>query len=626
MNLTVRVGLFGFLYVLLAGLCVQMVVIPFTPLHAGNGLLTGGDWVKFHDLAMQVAKAFEQEGWRAWSLRPAGQAPAGIAALMYILTGVTQPWVVLPINALLYAIAAMSFYQIMMSVSDQPKHALFATAPLFLLPSLAIVWGQLHKDIWVLSGMLLLLAFWSNLIVRGRMPSVLALLSIVAGNLMIWLVRPYSIQIFLVGQIILCVAFFWAQSIRTVTRPLVISLLALAFTGYIAFGSIWHDNEIDLSKHKLPISVTDTRIVENSARICQNWTYTLPIRKIDDGLSALSCYKKRWIDATRAAASDLDRDVVFNSASEVVFYIPRAIQIGLFSPFPSMWLDGGLLRYIGGIETGLLYVAYLMILVFVLRWSSLKREQKTLICSLLIFSIFWILPYSLTFGNVGSIYRIRMPVSIIIMGLGILGWCNLNAKTIKRLFDVVMATCLLIVLSLPLIALYFLIKRNLGTPVLFEQIRPGLNGKPFKLVKFRSMTDERDVHGNLLPDELRLTRFGKWLRSTSLDELPELWNVIRGDMSLVGPRPLLMEYIPLYNHEQSRRHEVRPGITGWAQINGRNSLRWDERFKLDVWYVDHASLWLDIKILWRTVLKVVAREGISAKGEATMTKFEGNSL
>ena len=199
-------------------------------------------------------------------------------------------------------------------------------------------------------------------------------------------------------------------------------------------------------------------------------------------------------------------------------------------------------------------------------------------------------------------------------------------KKMKRLFDLFASLLLLCILLLPLVILYLLIKKNQGTPVLFTQVRPGMNAQPFMLVKFRSMTDARDELGNLLPDEVRLTRFGTWLRSTSLDELPELWNVIRGEMSLVGPRPLLMEYLPLYNEEQSRRHEVRPGITGWAQINGRNALSWDERFKQDVWYVDHCNIWLDIKILWLTVQKVIAREGISAKGEATMSKFKGNSF
>jgi lipopolysaccharide/colanic/teichoic acid biosynthesis glycosyltransferase len=194
----------------------------------------------------------------------------------------------------------------------------------------------------------------------------------------------------------------------------------------------------------------------------------------------------------------------------------------------------------------------------------------------------------------------------------------------KRLFDLIVASLSFLALLLPLLALYWLIKKNLGAPVLFTQVRPGLNGEPFQLVKFRSMTDERDESGNLLPDEIRLTAFGKWLRSTSLDELPELWNVIRGEMSLVGPRPLLMEYLPLYSADQARRHEARPGITGWAQVNGRNALSWDDRFKLDVWYVENQTIWLDIKILWLTVKKVIAREGISAKGEATMSKFQGN--
>ena len=194
----------------------------------------------------------------------------------------------------------------------------------------------------------------------------------------------------------------------------------------------------------------------------------------------------------------------------------------------------------------------------------------------------------------------------------------------KRLLDFIAALLGLIALALPLLLHMALIRRKLGSPVFFTQVRPGMHGKPFKMVKFRSMISERSTDGELLPDAVRLTPFGRFLRSTSLDELPELWNVLKGDMSLVGPRPLLMEYLPLYSPEQARRHEVRPGITGWAQVNGRNAISWDDKFKLDVWYVDHCSLWLDIKILWLTVKKVLVREGISAAGEATMGKFTGS--
>ena len=197
---------------------------------------------------------------------------------------------------------------------------------------------------------------------------------------------------------------------------------------------------------------------------------------------------------------------------------------------------------------------------------------------------------------------------------------------IKRLFDIVGATTALVVLSPVYAATAYNVSKNLGSPVLFRQIRPGLYGKPFEMIKFRSMKDDIDADGNPLEDGARLTSFGKALRNTSLDELPELWNVIKGDMSLVGPRPLLMEYLPLYNDEQARRHDVRPGITGYAQVNGRNAIGWDERFALDTWYVDNQSLWLDIQILFKTVKKVIVKDGISAEGEATMSKFMGNSI
>ena len=194
----------------------------------------------------------------------------------------------------------------------------------------------------------------------------------------------------------------------------------------------------------------------------------------------------------------------------------------------------------------------------------------------------------------------------------------------KRIFDFLLATLALVMLSIPFLLLVWSISRKLGSPVFFRQRRPGLYGEPFEMVKFRTMTDARGPDGQLLPDAERLTPFGLFLRSTSLDELPELWNVVKGDMSLVGPRPLLMEYLPLYSAEQARRHEVRPGVTGWAQVNGRNALSWEDKFRLDVWYVDNHSLWLDLKILWLTVRKVLVREGISADGEATMSKFTGN--
>tara|TARA_B100001059_G_scaffold57050_1_gene52240 strand:- start:118094 stop:118690 length:597 start_codon:yes stop_codon:yes gene_type:complete len=195
---------------------------------------------------------------------------------------------------------------------------------------------------------------------------------------------------------------------------------------------------------------------------------------------------------------------------------------------------------------------------------------------------------------------------------------------VKRLVDILLSSVGL-ALTLPLmIVVGLLVSLKLGRPVIFSQVRPGFNRKAFKILKFRTMLDSVGIDGKTLPDDQRLTRFGRILRSTSLDELPGLFNVLKGDMSLVGPRPLLMEYLPLYSAEQARRHEVRPGITGWAQVNGRNAISWEEKLKLDVWYVDNRSLWLDIKILFLTVKKVFVREGISAAGEATMSKFTGS--
>ncbi len=194
----------------------------------------------------------------------------------------------------------------------------------------------------------------------------------------------------------------------------------------------------------------------------------------------------------------------------------------------------------------------------------------------------------------------------------------------KRLFDIIISLMALILLSPVLFFVSRKVAENLGSPVLFKQSRPGLHGKVFEMRKFRSMLDAVDEEGNVLPDDERLTPFGVKLRSSSLDELPGLFSVLKGDMSLVGPRPLLVEYLPLYSEEQAKRHYVRPGITGWAQINGRNAISWEEKFKLDVWYVDNQSLWLDLKILFLTVKKVFVKDGISADGEVTMHKFTGS--
>jgi len=195
----------------------------------------------------------------------------------------------------------------------------------------------------------------------------------------------------------------------------------------------------------------------------------------------------------------------------------------------------------------------------------------------------------------------------------------------KRLFDLFVSALLLTALSPLLLILAALVRIFHGAPIFFKQERPGLHGAPFFILKFRTMKDSRDVAGNLLPDMQRLTRLGKFLRAASLDELPELLNVLRGEMSLVGPRPLLMSYLPLYSPEQARRHQILPGITGWAQINGRNAITWDEKFRLDVWYVDHRSFWLDVKILFLTVWKVFRRDGINQPGHATMEEFTGAS-
>lgn len=200
---------------------------------------------------------------------------------------------------------------------------------------------------------------------------------------------------------------------------------------------------------------------------------------------------------------------------------------------------------------------------------------------------------------------------------------NFYEKNVKRFLDFVSAAIIIVIISPLLLILVILVRSKIGCPVLFTQERPGKDGKIFKMYKFRSMTDEKDEYGVLLPDEVRLTEFGKKLRSTSLDELPELFNVLKGDMSFIGPRPLLVRYLPLYNERQKHRHDVRPGITGYAQVNGRNAITWEEKFEKDVWYVEHISFWTDVKILFKTVSVVLGKQGINSETAATMEEFKG---
>ncbi len=208
--------------------------------------------------------------------------------------------------------------------------------------------------------------------------------------------------------------------------------------------------------------------------------------------------------------------------------------------------------------------------------------------------------------------------------MGAMAGRPVRSAPLKRLMDIGVAGVALVALSPVLLLLWLLVRRRMGSPALFRQVRPGLHGRPFEMIKFRTMRDATGPDGQPLPDSERLTPFGRWLRATSLDELPELWNVLKGDMSLVGPRPLLMEYLPRYSPEQARRHEVRPGVTGWAQVNGRNALTWERKFELDVWYVDRHNPWLDLKILLLTVGRIIRKDGISAPGSATAERFTGS--
>lgn len=324
MNDTLKVGFIGFCYVLILGLLLQLFIIPATSLHAGDGLLKGGDWIAFHQIAIELAEKIEQNGWHMWRLRPEGQAPAGVAALLYVITGIYQPWILLPVNAILFAVSAACLHLILSVFTVSRNKTLLATLPLFLLPSLAIVWGQFHKDIWVLAGLFLVLVFWSRMIAMGPLGIFEILICVVGGNCLIFLVRPYALKILLLSQLLVFILLIFNSSIVKSLKLFLQGALALFFTLFVIYATKTMNQEIPGAE-------------DVSRYACAQWRYTLSNAFIDEAFSRLSCYREMWIEKSAFAASNVDADIHFEAASDVIAYIPRAVQVGMLAPFPNSW-------------------------------------------------------------------------------------------------------------------------------------------------------------------------------------------------------------------------------------------------------------------------------------------------
>lgn len=410
-----RIFLFIFVYVLLAGMLLQKVVLPMTPWHAGQGLMVGGDWVVFQKFALANIAQVRELGWGALELKPPGNAPAGLAAFAYLVTGVSEPWVLLPVHGVVYALAALAFFWILKAVGASTQLAIYALLPLVLMPSLAMVWGQLHKDVWAIAAVLLILAYWSRLLVTQHLGAWGALLVLGFANASLWWMRPYTLQMVLLGQLVLFVflLLIWLKNKNHLS--LLFGVLALAVT----LGA-WESTQ----------GISDD--ADKPAKICKTWVNSLPVAFVDNKLMSLACTRDYFMEHLSNAKSNVDLDVTFTSAVDVAAYAPRALHVGVLAPFPNMWFSEGtsqassIFRAVAAFEMSAMYVALLgLCILFILMMknkSGLSFEQKMAICALMLFALVWVEIYALASGNVGSIYRVRFPIMLLWMGLGLLGW------------------------------------------------------------------------------------------------------------------------------------------------------------------------------------------------------------
>lgn len=408
-----RVFVIVFLFVLVMGAILQWVVIPATPWHAGHGLMAGGDWVSFHAEAVRLAEEIKLIGWQAWQLRPGGNAPVGIAAAAYAATGIHEPWVLLPLNGLLYGLAAAVLSGTAFTLSGDRHNALWVVLPMLAFPSAAMIWGQLHKDVWMLPGSLLILSFWIGI---GRAKTIdlstaWLLARVLAGALLVWVVRPYAGKVFLLASMVAAAVLFIAR-VRDKS-------LRFAWVGVLLAG---------LTTQLAVIRLSDPTAMQSA--LCATWKQSPPLPLVDGHLAGLACMRDLFRTSFPDAGSNIDTEAAFTNVADILKYLPRAIQISLFAPFPNHWFDpaeskgGSFMRLIAGAEMLVLYGALIGWLW--LPWFS--RHDRGVLLAVLGFSITAVLIYALVICNVGTLYRMRYPMMLVWIGLGFMGWRRRYSK------------------------------------------------------------------------------------------------------------------------------------------------------------------------------------------------------
>lgn len=411
--------LFSFIFFLTSGLFLQTIVIPLTPWHAGNGLLTGGDWLYFHELAVNLAEKIEREGWQVWQARPEGQAPAGVAGFLYALTGIHKPWVILPINAILCSIATGGLYSILYNISGSFRDSLTALLPIFFLPSLVILYAQIHKDVWVLAGLFSILSIWVQIAKQRTLNFFYSFLILLFSNISIWYVRPYALKLLILGQMLMLIILGIAILFNRQYKSKNISTAILSI--FLTFSMIIVDNLNSNPKTR-----------ENVPPPNCEWVYTLPIHPIDEILKNISCTRNGFISGYPKATANLDTEITFTKAIDVLKYLPRAIQISIFAPFPNQWIDVNLpsnskvMRLISAAEMIFLYFSLLGGLFAIFSYRNNDKIKNSMnftpIIMLYAFSLSWIIIYSFVVINIGSIYRVRFPSMLLWISFGLLSW------------------------------------------------------------------------------------------------------------------------------------------------------------------------------------------------------------
>lgn len=443
-----------FLFVLIAGAMLQGVVIPATPWHAGHGLIAGSDWVSFHAEAVRLAEDIERIGWRAWQLRPQGQAPIGMAAAVYAASGIHAPWVLLPLNGVLYGLAAAVLSNMALTLSGNRRSTFWVVLPMLVFPSTAMIWGQIHKDVWMLPGCLLILSFWIDL---GRTKvidrsAVWLLARVLTGALLVWIVRPYANKVFLLASMVATAVLFAARVrnkslqfawLSMLLAGLVIQLVVAQLPNSIAEqpqsiiaqppSPLPHQPQLIVTQptspiaeqpQTVPVQAEPAAVQPTVPPTCATWKQSPPVPLIDGQLAALACVREGFRTGYPDAGSNIDTEVSFTTVTDIVSYLPRALQISLFAPFPNSWLSaaqspgGGFMRLIAGAEMLVLYVALIGWLW--LPWFS--RHDRGVLLAVLGFSITAALIYALVICNAGTLYRMRYPVMFVWIGLGLIGW------------------------------------------------------------------------------------------------------------------------------------------------------------------------------------------------------------